>query len=266
MADTKKIKDMVKEKYGSIAADPEDQCGCSCCSSDQSVDYALVGDEYQNLEGYVPEADLGLGCGLPTQYAGIAEGNTVVDLGAGAGNDVFIARRIVGDKGRVIGIDMTEEMIEKAKKNNEKLGFSNVEFRLGEIENLPVKNDSADVVVSNCVINLVPDKRKVFSEIYRILKPNGHFCISDIVLQGDLPESLKKSAELYAGCIAGALQENDYLEIIKETGFSKLEVKTSKRIDIPEVVLNTYLDEDQVAAFQESNVGIFSITVVGYKK
>ncbi len=266
MSDTKKIKDMVKEKYGSIAADAENQCGCSCCGSDQSVDYALVGDEYQELEGYVPEADLGLGCGLPTQYAGIAEGDTVVDLGAGAGNDVFIARRIVGEEGRVIGIDMTEEMIEKAQNNNEKLGFSNVEFRMGEIENLPVQNDFADVVVSNCVINLVPDKRKVFSEIYRVLKPNGHFCISDIVLQGDLPESLKKSAELYAGCIAGALQENDYLEIIKETGFSNLEVKTSKRIDLPEVALNTYLDEDQVAAFQKSNVGIFSITVVGYKK
>jgi ubiquinone/menaquinone biosynthesis C-methylase UbiE len=135
-------------------------------------------DEYQQVNGYVAEADLGLGCGLPTQYAGINEGDTVVDLGSGAGNDVFVARSIVGEKGRVTGIDMTEEMIEKATNNNKKLGFKNVEFRLGDIENLPIENDSVDVVVSNCVLNLVPDKFKAFKEIYRILKPGGHFCVS----------------------------------------------------------------------------------------
>ncbi len=194
-------------------------------------------DEYNNLDGYVADADLGLGCGLPTEYAGIKKGDTVVDLGSGAGNDVFVARAIVGDEGKVIGLDMTEEMIEKANLNKAKLGFKNVEFHLGDIEQMPFENNIADVVVSNCVLNLVPDKRKAFSEIYRVLKPGAHFCVSDIVIKGELPAGLKKSAEMYAGCVAGALQQDDYLGIIKETGFRNVEVKKTKVIELPDDVL-----------------------------
>ena len=265
MSSGKDIKEMVKSKYGKIAIESADNCGCSCGNGENKLDYAIVGDEYNSLDGYVPDADLGLGCGLPTQYADITEGDTVIDLGSGAGNDVFIARRIVGEKGRVIGIDMTEEMIQKAEKNNEKLGFTNVEFRLGEIENLPISDGIGDVVVSNCVINLVPNKEKVFNEIHRVLKPGGHFCISDIVLQGILPEALRKSAELYAGCVAGALQQDEYLGCIKKAGFSNVEIKTSKTIQIPDSVLKLHLKEGEIAVFKKSNVGIISITVVGYR-
>lgn len=259
------IKESVKEKYGKIAADSGYECGCSCCGKDEKLDYAIVGDDYSKLDGYVPEADLGLGCGLPTQHADLSEGDTVIDLGSGAGNDVFIARRIVGAGGYVIGIDMTEEMIEKTRKNNREFGYENVEFRLGDIEGLPLDDECADVVVSNCVLNLVLDKEKAFSEIFRVLRSGGHFCISDIVLQGNLPEVLKKSAELYAGCVAGALQREQYLEIIKKTGFTKVQIRASKRIQIPEAVLETYLKKDEIAVFMKADVGIFSITVVGYK-
>ena len=265
MASKKEILEMVKKKYGEIAAQSDSECGCSCCGPDEKVDYSIMADEYKELDGYVPDADLNLGCGLPTQHAGIKEGNTVIDLGSGAGNDVFIARRLVGDSGHVIGIDMTREMINKAEKNNAKLGFTNVEFRLGEIGSLPIEDNQGDVIVSNCVLNLVPDKEKAFSEIFRVLKPGSHFCISDIVLKGELPEKLRESAELYAGCIAGALQEEEYLGIIEKTGFSKIEIKTRKAIKIPDEVMEAYLKKEQISAYKESNVGIFSITVVGYK-
>jgi arsenite methyltransferase len=222
-------------------------------------------DEYDNLEGYFADADLGLGCGLPTEHAGIKKGDTVVDLGSGAGNDVFVARSIVGVEGKVIGLDMTEEMIEKANANKIKVGFKNVEFRLGEIESMPLENDTADVVISNCVLNLVPDKRKAFSEIYRILKPGAHFCVSDIVLKGELPEGLQKSAEMYAGCVAGAFQQDEYLGTIKETGFKNVEIKKTKVIELPDDVLKEYLNDSEIEKFKMDNVGIFSITVVGYK-
>jgi len=268
MSNEKRIKDMVKEKYGQIArqSKKENCCSSSCCSPAKEVDYSFVGEHYDGLEGYVPEADLGLGCGLPTEFANISTGDTVVDLGSGAGNDVFVARSMVGEKGRVIGIDMTQEMIEQAKANNKKLGFDNVEFRLGEIDNLPLDEYSTDVVVSNCVLNLVPDKKKAFSEVNRILKPGGHFCISDIVLKGELPEKLQKSAEMYAGCVAGALQQEKYLEIIKQAGFSGIEIKASKTIQVPDTILRYYLSEDELNTFKEKKIGIFSITVVGYKK
>jgi arsenite methyltransferase len=265
MASKEEIREMVKKKYGEIAEQSQSGCGCSCCGPDEKLDYAIVGDDYKNLDGYVPEADMNLGCGLPTQHTNISEGNIVVDLGSGAGNDVFIARRLVGDTGRVIGIDMTQQMIDKANNNNAKLGFTNVEFRLGEIENLPVDDNTTDIVVSNCVLNLVPDKTKAFSEIYRILRPGGHFCISDIVLDGELPENLRESAELYAGCIAGAQQESEYMGTIEKTGFSSIEIKTRKEIRIPDDVMKAYLKEEQMASFEKSKVGIFSITVVGYK-
>jgi SAM-dependent methyltransferase len=266
MQSADEIKQVVKEKYGDIAVKNQQGCGCGCGSkSSKIVGYTILQDEYGQLEGYVAEADLGLGCGVPTEYAGIKEGDTVVDLGSGAGNDVFVARAIVGDKGKVIGLDMTEEMIDKANKNNAKLGYKNVEFKLGDIENIPVENDIADVVVSNCVLNLVPDKVKVFSEIHRILKPGGHFCVSDIVLKGELPAGLKKSAEMYAGCVAGALQQDDYLSKIENARFRNIEIKNAKVIDLPDDVLQNYLSVEEIKKFRQNKTGIFSITVVGYK-
>lgn len=258
------IKEIVKEKYGSIAREVKEENGC-CCGSKKIVDYTIFSDDYSKLDGYSKDADLGLGCGLPTEFADLKKGNIVVDLGAGAGNDVFVARSIVGDSGKVIGIDMTEEMINLANENKEKLGFSNVDFRLGEIEDLPVDKDSTDVVISNCVLNLVPDKSKAFYEIHRILKQGGHFCVSDIVLVGNLPEGLKKSAEMYAGCVAGALQQDDYIGIINKTGFKNVEIKKTKTITIPDEILAQYLTDEQLSEYNNSGIGIFSITVVGEK-
>ncbi|HSW56170.1 MAG TPA: arsenite methyltransferase [Ignavibacteriaceae bacterium] len=269
MENANDLKKIVKEKYGEIAkASPEIGCCgpvASCCGDSQTVEFKMIGDEYKNLNGYVADADLGLGCGLPTEYAGIKKGDTVVDLGSGAGNDVFVARAIVGDEGKVIGLDMTEEMIAKAKKNNEKLRFNNVEFKFGDIEAMPFGNNIADVVVSNCVLNLVPDKQKAFSEIFRILKPGAHFCVSDIVLKGELPAGLKKSAEMYAGCVAGALQQDKYLSKIKETGFTNIEIKKTKLIELPDDVLREYINDSEIELFRKNNIGIFSITVIGYK-
>src|SRR4030066_2503661 len=259
---------MVKEKYGEIAKQSASCCGpTSCCGTADNnfTGFTIMQDDYNHLNGYVADADLGLGCGIPTEHAGIKKGDTVLDLGSGAGNDVFVARAVVGDEGKVIGLDMTEEMIEKANKNNTKLGYKNVEFKFGDIEAMPFENDLADVVVSNCVLNLVPDKHKAFSEIYRILKPGAHFCFSDIVLSGELPAGGKKSAEMYAGCVAGALQQDEYLRIIKETGFTNIEIKKTKVIELPEDVLKEYISYSEIEMFRKNNIGIFSITVVGYK-
>ena len=267
MTQENNIKKSVREKYSEIALGTQGQGCCGpasfCCGGSNLISFSMIGDEYKNVDGYVAEADLGLGCGLPTEYAGIKKGDTVVDLGSGAGNDVFIARSIVGDEGKVFGIDMTEEMIEKANSNNKKLGYTNVEFRLGDIEEMPISENVADVVVSNCVLNLVPDKVKAFSEIYRILKPGAHFCISDVVIQGELNEELKKSAELYAGCVAGALQQTEYLKIISDAGFSNIEIKKSKIIELPEDLLPLYLSGKGVEEYKNNLKGIFSITVVG---
>ena len=268
MSKSDEIKQVVKEKYGEIAANNSSCCGpTSCCGTDNKViDYSIMQDDYTGMDGYVADADLGLGCGLPTEFAGIKKGNTVVDLGSGAGNDVFVARALTGDEGRVIGIDMTEEMVSKANINNAKLGYKNVDFRLGEIEDMPIDNDTADVIVSNCVLNLVPDKVKAFSEMYRVTKPGGHFCVSDIVLKGELPAQLKKSAEMYAGCVAGAIQQDEYLEIIEQAGFKNVEIKKTKVIELPDNILEEYLSSEGMKIYKESKIGIFSITVVGYKK
>lgn len=264
--DSDDLKDMVRDKYGKIAAAGSNSCGCGCgCSSNVIPDFSVFKDEYSGIEGYVPEADLNLGCGLPTEYAGIRAGDTVIDLGSGAGNDCFVARQLVGESGEVIGVDMTPEMIFRAKANAEKLGYENVKFRLGEIENLPITANKADVVISNCVINLVPDKYMAFHEIIRVLKPGGHFCISDVVTEGEIPPELLEQAELYAGCIAGALQVQFYLDIIKKSGFINLDIKKKKLIDLPEAVLNEFLNPEQVESFKNSGVGIYSITVTGEK-
>jgi ubiquinone/menaquinone biosynthesis C-methylase UbiE len=265
MQTSEEIKKVVKEKYGEIADKQGKGCGC-CGTSNKIVDYTIFQDDYTKLDGYVKDADLGLGCGVPTEFAGIQKGDFVVDLGSGAGNDVFLTRSIVGKEGKVIGLDFTLEMIDKANANNAKIGFKNIEFKLGEIENMPLENDSADVVISNCVLNLVPDKGKAFNEIYRILKPGAHFCVSDIVLKGDLPAGLKKSAEMYAGCVAGALQQDDYLLAITNAGFEKVETKKRKVIELPDNVLKEFLSDSEIENFKNKNVGILSITVVGYKK
>ncbi|MDZ4714938.1 MAG: arsenite methyltransferase [Cytophagales bacterium] len=262
------LKQMVKEKYGQIAEQSKAFNEGSCCgvgSSCGPVDYTVMADDYSQLKGYAADADLGLGCGLPTEHAQIKPGDTVVDLGSGAGNDCFVARSIVGDSGKVIGIDFTEKMIEKARTNAAKLGYTNVEFRQGDIENMPLAGGVADVVVSNCVMNLVPDKKKAFAETFRVLKTGGHFSVSDIVLSGELPLGLQKSAELYAGCVSGAIQKDDYLTIIREAGFDRIVIQKEKRINIPDALLKEYLGEKEIAEFKSGDTGIFSITVYAEK-
>lgn len=269
MNTSEELKNIVKEKYGEIAVSSGESgcCGPSCCGgSNKVVDYTIMNDDYTNLQGYVKDADLGLGCGLPTEFAGIKQGDVVVDLGSGAGNDVFVARSETGMFGKVIGIDFTEEMIKKANINKEKIGAQNVEFKLGEIENLPLENNSVDVVISNCVLNLVPDKQKAFAEIHRVLKPGAHFCVSDIVIKGELVPELQKSAEMYAGCVAGAVQQDEYLKIITDAGFENVEIKKTKVIELPDSLLQKYLSEEDIINFKNKIEGIFSITVVGYKK
>lgn len=268
MKDNEQIKEMVKQKYSEIALQDQDTNASSCCGSGSSSMevYNIMTDEYTHLEGYSADADLKLGCGLPTEFAKIKEGDTVIDLGSGAGNDCFVARHETGESGKVIGIDFTETMINKARINADKLGYNNVEFRLGDIENIPIATEMADVVVSNCVMNLVPDKPKAFSEVYRILKPSGHFSISDIVLTGDLPDKIKNAAEMYAGCVASAIQKEDYLQIIKDAGFKNLSLQKKKPIIIPEDILKDYLNEEEIKAYQAKENVIYSITVYGEKE
>lgn len=264
MNDEKEVKEIVKNKYAEIAVAAN---GCGCCGTNSKViDYTIMQDDYTELNGYVKDADMGLGCGVPTDYAGIERGDTVVDLGCGAGNDIFIALPYAGKEGKLIGIDFTEEMLTKANNNKVKLGADNVEFKLGEIENLPLDENIADVIISNCVLNLVPNKEKAFDEIYRVLNVGGHFCVSDIVIRGNLPDKLKQSAEMYAGCVSGAIQQEDYLGIIEDSGFINVEVKRTKVIELPDKILVEYLTEEEIKTFRENNIGIFSITVVGYKK
>ena len=262
------IKELVKEKYSEIATQDREQNLSSCCGSTAPCcdgTYTIMADDYSTLEGYNPDADLGLGCGIPTQFAKLKRGDTVVDLGSGAGNDCFVVRAAVGDGGKVIGIDFTEKMIEKARENAEKLGYNNVEFRLGDIESIPIASDKADVIVSNCVLNLVPNKHKVFSEVYRVLKPGGHFSISDIVLEGKLPENLKQAAEMYAGCVAGAIQRKTYLDIIEEAGFANISVQKEKKIVIPDDILLQYLSQNELTELKQNDPGIYSITVYAEK-
>ncbi|MEN9569631.1 MAG: arsenite methyltransferase [Bacteroidota bacterium] len=262
------LKTLVKEKYAAIAAQSQDQNASSCCGATSCCGdgtYQIMADDYSQLDGYNPDADLGLGCGLPTEFAKIKTGDTVIDLGSGAGNDAFIARRITGETGKVLGIDFTEAMITKARANAEKLGLHNVEFRLGDIDDMPVTSNYAHVIVSNCVLNLVPNKHKVFSEVYRVLKPGGHFSISDIVLEGDLPAKWKEVAELYAGCVSGAIQKSSYLDIIAETGFTNITLQKDKTIVIPAEILASYLSTAEIDAYKKGTTRITSITVYAEK-
>jgi SAM-dependent methyltransferase len=189
----------------------------------------MIGNAYAGVAGHLAKADFNLGCGVPTRHAALAPGETVLDLGSGAGNDAFIARHEVGPDGRVIGVDMTPEMIAKARANASKLGYENVEFRLGEIESLPVADDAVDLIISNCVINLSPDKPRVFREALRVLRPGGRMVVSDVVLVAELPESVRQSVEAYVGCVAGASMKDDYLRMFEDAGFERVEVVEEKR-------------------------------------
>ncbi|MBS1916482.1 MAG: arsenite methyltransferase [Bacteroidetes bacterium] len=267
MENSAQTKEMVQRRYSEIALQDKQTnesscCGSGCCSTEV---YNIMSDDYSNLAGYNPDADLGLGCGLPTQFAKIKKGNTVIDLGSGAGNDCFIARNETGEDGRIIGIDFTPAMISKARANAQKLGFANVEFRQGDIENIPVSANVADVIVSNCVLNLVPDKDNVFKEIFRVLKPGGHFSISDIVLEGELPAEIKKTAEMYVGCIAGAIQKQNYMALIKANGFENILIQKEKNIVVPDDILKQYLSEEQLLTYKNSDAKIKSITVYAEK-
>ena len=261
------LKELVREKYSQIAQKDASENRASCCGATSSCSdgMTIMADDYSRLEGYNPDADLGLGCGIPTQYAQMKEGDTVIDLGSGAGNDAFVSRRYVGEKGKVIGIDFSDAMIAKARANVDKLGFNNIEFRKGDIEKIPVTANTADVVISNCVLNLVPNKQAVFSEIFRVLKSKAHFSISDIVLQGRLPDKLKAAAELYAGCVSGAIQKDDYLKLIHDTGFKNISLLKEKKITIPDEILLQHISEKELAELKTSDLGIYSITVYAEK-
>ena len=261
------LKDLVKQKYGEIALQDKTTNQSSCCGAGgcSTEVYNIMSDDYTSVEGYNADADLGLGCGLPTQFAKIKKGDVVIDLGSGAGNDCFVARRETGETGKVIGIDFTPAMIEKARANVEKLGFNNVEFRQGDIEQIPVTANVADVVISNCVLNLVPNKDAVFKEIYRVLKPGGHFSISDIVLTGNLPENIKTAAEMYAGCVASAIQKQVYVEFIEMNGFKNITLQKEKTIIVPDDILKNYLNDAEIETYKKTGNVIFSITVYAEK-
>jgi len=265
---SKELKEIVRVKYNQIAMQDKEQNESSCCGSTSccdSMDYTVMSDDYSHLEGYNEDADLGLGCGLPTEHAELSEGDTVIDLGSGAGNDAFVARSIVGEKGHVIGLDFAGAMLSKARSNAKKLGFENVEFVKGDIESMPFENEIADVFISNCVLNLVPDKKRAFAEMFRVLKSGGHFCISDIVLSGNLPEELIRDASMYAGCVSGAIQSQDYLELINDAGFTNIQVRKEKEIILPLNILSNYLSEEGIREFIGSKTGIYSITVFAEK-
>lgn len=267
MKSEQEIKEMVRQKYSEIALQDKETnasscCGSGCCSTKV---YNIMSEEYNELDGYNPDADLGLGCGLPTQFAKIRKGDTVIDLGSGAGNDCFVARAETGEAGKVIGIDFTEAMINKARINAEKLGFNNVEFRQGDIEKMPVTANVADVIVSNCVLNLVPNKQAVFAEMFRVLKQGGHFSISDIVLTGELPEKIKSAAEMYAGCVASAIDKEEYLSFVTKAGFTKMVIQKDKPIVVPDDILKNYLNDEEIAQYKAKETSIRSITVYAEK-
>lgn len=263
-------KALVKQRYSELALNSDAlKSGC-CCGTNPATPskkvFTIMSEDYSHLKGYEADADLGVGCGLPTEYAGIKQGNRVLDLGSGAGNDCFIARAEVGEIGKIIGIDFSPQMIEKARKNATKRGYTNIEFIEGDIENMPLPDNSIDVVVSNCVLNLLPEKDKIFKEIYRVLRKNGHFCISDVVLNGVFPKEFTDNASMYAGCIASAIQKENYISEIEKANFSNIKIERTKTVVIPDGVLQEHLDELTIAKYKAGNAGIYSITVTGYKK
>lgn len=261
------IKEKVKETYSEIVSQPKKQNEESLCGvggSSCGIDYSIFAEDYTKLDGYCKKADLGLGCGNPTEGVTIKKGDFVLDLGCGAGNDCFIARSYVGTEGKVIGLDFTPEMLKKAWQNLDESKFNNIEFRFGDIEDMPVANNLIDVVISNCVINLVPNKKKAFEEIFRVLKPSGFFTISDVVSTKELPIKIKNEANLYSGCVSGAIVKEDYLTMIKQIGFN-VEVKKEKEIKIPKEMMLQFLSQEEYQLFVDSEIKLMSITVVGKK-
>jgi SAM-dependent methyltransferase len=257
---------LVRERYGAIALAGESCCGpASCgCGEEMAPDgLNVIGDAYAGVAGRLAEADLNLGCGVPTRHAALRPGETVLDLGSGAGNDAFIARHEVGPEGRVLGVDMTREMVAKARGNAAKLGYGNVEFREGQIEQMPVDSGSVDAVISNCVLNLVPDKGRAFAEMLRVLRPGGRFCVSDIVATGELPAPVREVAALYVGCVAGAMAERSYLALLETTGFQDVRVAEARSIPLSDEALAGYMGATDIAAFRDSGVVLKSVTVLG---
>ncbi len=257
------LKELVRTKYAKLAVESDQSC-CSTGSSSPN-DVTIMSEDYSKLDGYVADADLNLGCGMPTDFARIQPGMTVLDLGSGAGNDVFIARQLTGETGEVLGIDFTEEMVKKANANKAKLGFKNVRFIQGDIEDMPIPSNSIEVCVSNCVMNLVPNKQLAYNEVYRVLKPGGHFSISDIVTDGQLPTDIRKAAELYAGCVSGALPKEDYLNHIQQAGFKDIQIDKERLIELPDSLLLEHITEKALKAFRESGASIYSINVFARK-
>ncbi len=277
--ESKKVKKIVRDRYGEVAKKSSSCCGSKkVCAEDVSK---AIGYTSEELESIPDAANMGLGCGNPTAIASLKEGEIVLDLGSGGGLDCFLAAQKVGLSGKVIGVDMTANMIDLARDNAEKNNFENVEFRLGEIENIPVANDSVDIIISNCVINLSPEKQRVFDEVFRVLKPGGRIAISDIVLLRELPESLRNNETLLAGCVAGAELKNKYLGIIRNAGFEDIEVmdKDQKLKDLEDTLenvgepvlviegepVNLENFEDVKEDLEDIQKSIQSITVTAYK-
>lgn len=263
---SKEIKDSVKKTYTEVVTSGNNAgCGCGPSSCGSQLQDWTLSESYEKVDGYSEEADYALGCGIPTKDAKIKSGDTVLDLGSGAGNDAFVARSLVGDKGYVIGVDMTEAMIAKANENKQKLGYQNVEFVLGEIEDLPLAENSIDVVVSNCVLNLVPDKYKAYTEVYKVLKPEGHFNMSDIVLRGELPKGIMDATEMYASCISGAMLKDDYLDAITQAGFKNLKITKEREIELPEEILQQYATPEEIAKYKNGDNAVISLGVYAEK-
>jgi arsenite methyltransferase len=271
--DQENIKKAVQERYGKIAEEASSCCGpkssCGCGSSSSRDVSASIGYSGEQMQSVPSDANLGLGCGNPVAIASLKPGETVLDLGSGAGFDCFLAANQVGKNGKIIGVDMTPAMISKARQNAKKGEYTNVEFRLGEIENLPAADNSVDVIISNCVINLAPDKAKVFAEAYRVLKPGGRFMISDLVVLKELPEVIRESVQAYVGCIAGALLKDDYLKTVEKTGYKNIKVISEKTYPIGD-----YLDDPMIQSFlkqfgndeaKEAAASVVSITLTGIK-
>ena len=265
----KDLKTIVKEKYSQIArqyAKPEKASGCGCAPAGCcGTDFSFIGEDYRTLEGYDSAADLGLGCGIPTEYAGLKPGHRVLDLGCGAGNDCFVARSQVGEGGWVTGLDFSADMLLKARHNLNKTGYDNLEFIEGDIENMPFEGDSFDVVLSNCVINLVPDKGQAFRETFRVLKVGGHFCFSDVVVRGQLPDSLREDAELYAGCVSGAADLHDYLATVRQAGFGDPVIHKLREIEVPPSIIFNHISAADHKRFMEEGTGIYSLTISAVK-
>ena len=260
------MKEFIKKIYGSIAkSEKKNCCGPTCCSANNESVSEKIGYTKKELESIPKEANMGLGCGNPVAIASLEKGETVVDLGSGGGIDAFLASVKVGDTGRVIGIDMTEDMVKKASNNAKVGGFKNVEFKLGDIETIPLEDSMADCIISNCVINLAEDKQKVFNEAYRILKPSGRLMVSDMVLLSELPEKILKSAELYAGCVAGALKKEDYIGKIKNAGFKNINVVKEDAVRVTDYIGSDKVISDAASSMSDDELKNIDKTVVSIK-